>query len=133
MEKSSQEMIIGIAGAAGDGIDKTGNTLARTASRLGLYVYAYNSFQSLIRGGHTWLRIRLSEQKAYTHGDQVHVLITLNQDSIERHASQVEAGGVIIFNSDKIECDPSLTPSRMSEGPHSILSLLNMMTPPAST
>ena len=43
-------VIVGIAGAAGDGLDKTGDTLARTAGRLGLYVYAYNSYQSLIRG-----------------------------------------------------------------------------------
>lgn len=106
--KSTKDLIVGIAGAAGDGLDKTGDTLARTASRLGLYVYAYNSYQSLIRGGHTWLRIRVSEEKARTHGDHVHALIPLNQDSIERHASEVEPGGIIIFNSDKVECEESL-------------------------
>jgi 2-oxoglutarate ferredoxin oxidoreductase subunit alpha len=99
---------IGIGGAAGDGLDKTGDTLARTASRLGLYVYAFNSYQSIIRGGHIWLLIRLSEKKSYTHGDDVHALIALNEDSIERHARQVEPGGVILFNSDKVNCDPSL-------------------------
>ena len=108
MDNSTKELIVGIAGAAGDGLDKTGDTLARTASRLGLYVYAYNSYQSLVRGGHTWLRIRMSERKALTHGDLVHALIPLNQDSIERHAREVEPGGVIIFNSDKLDCDPSL-------------------------
>jgi 2-oxoglutarate ferredoxin oxidoreductase subunit alpha len=101
---------IGIGGAAGDGLDKTGDTLARTASRLGLYVYAFNSYQSIIRGGHIWLQIRLSEEKAYNHGDHVHALIALNEDSIERHARTVEPGGVIFFNSDKVNCDPSLLP-----------------------
>lgn len=99
---------IGIGGAAGDGLDKTGDTLARTASRLGLYVYAFNSYQSIIRGGHIWLQIRLSEQKCYNHGDRVHAFIALNEDSIERHAHQVESGGVIFFNSDKVNCDSSL-------------------------
>ncbi|MCA1595380.1 MAG: 2-oxoacid:acceptor oxidoreductase subunit alpha [Chloroflexi bacterium] len=101
------EITIGIAGAAGDGLDKTGDTLAHTVARLGLHTYAYNSYQSLIRGGHTWLRLRISERKADCHGDHLNVLIALNQDSIERHARRVEPGGVIIFNGDKLSCDPS--------------------------
>lgn len=101
-------VIVGIAGAAGDGLDKTGDTLARTASRLGLYVFAYNSYQSIIRGGHTWLRIRLAENKVTSQGDQLHALITLNQDSMERHAPEVEPGGVIFYNSDKIQCEPEM-------------------------
>jgi 2-oxoglutarate ferredoxin oxidoreductase subunit alpha len=101
-------VIVGIAGAAGDGLDKTGDTLARTASRLGLYVYAYNSYQSIIRGGHTWLRIRLAQRKIHSHGDHLHALIVLNQDSMERHAPEVEPGGIIFYNGDKIQCDPSL-------------------------
>jgi 2-oxoglutarate/2-oxoacid ferredoxin oxidoreductase subunit alpha len=103
-----QEVTVGIAGAAGDGLDKSGDTLAKTAGRLGLHVYAYNSYQSIIRGGHIWLRVRIGENKVYNHGDKLTVLVALNQDSIERHAPEVNDGGVIIFNSDKIKCDPSL-------------------------
>ena len=99
---------IGIAGAAGDGLDKTGDTLARTASRLGLHVYAYNSYQSIIRGGHTWLRIRLAENKLTSHGDHLHALIVLNQDSMERHAPEVEPGGIIFHDAAKISCAESL-------------------------
>lgn len=106
----TQGITIGIGGAAGDGLDKTGDTLARTAARLGLYVYAFNSYQSIIRGGHIWLQIRLSEQKRHNHGDRVHALIALNEDSLERHARAVEPGGVIFFNSDKVNCDPLLLP-----------------------
>lgn len=103
-----QEVTIGIAGAAGDGLDKSGDTLAKTCGRLGLHVYAYNSYQSIIRGGHIWLRVRIGENKVYSHGDKLSALIALNQDSIERHASEVDEGGAIVFNSDKIKCDTSL-------------------------
>jgi 2-oxoglutarate ferredoxin oxidoreductase subunit alpha len=103
-----QEVTIGIAGAAGDGLDKSGDTLAKICGRLGLHVYAYNSYQSIIRGGHIWLKLRIGNEKVYNHGDKLTGLIALNQDSIERHASEVEEGGVIVFNSDKIKCDPSL-------------------------
>ncbi len=102
------EITVGIAGAAGDGLDRTGDTLARTAGRLGLHVFTYNSYQSIIRGGHTWLKLRISEDKVDNHGDRLNVLIALNQDSIERHAPEVESGGAIIFNSAKLSCDSSL-------------------------
>ena len=102
------EVTIGIAGAAGDGLDKTGDALAKTASRLGLYVYAYNSYQSVIRGGHIWLRVRLGEQKVCSHGDHLNALIALNQDAVERHAREVNPGGAVLFNSDKLHCDPQL-------------------------
>jgi len=110
----ANEITVGIAGAAGDGLDRTGETLARTAARLGLHLFTYNSYQSLIRGGHTWLRLRLSEEKVDNHGDHLNVLIALNQDSLERHAREVEPGGAIIFNVAKFQCDPSLVPAGVS-------------------
>ncbi len=103
-----REAVIGMGGAAGDGLDKSGDTIARTASRLGLHVYAYNSYQSIIRGGHIWLRIRLGEEAVQSHGDRLNVLIALNQDSIERHAPEVEEGGAVIYNSDRLHCDLDL-------------------------
>lgn len=110
----ANEITVGIAGAAGDGLDRTGETLARTAARLGLHLFTYNSYQSLIRGGHTWLRLRLSEEKVDNHGDHLNVLLALNQDSLERHAGEVNAGGAIIFNAAKFNCDPSLVPAGVS-------------------
>ena len=103
-----KELTIGIGGAAGDGLDKTGDTIAKTCSRLGLYLSAYNSYQSVIRGGHIWLRVRISEQKVYSHGDHLNILIALNQDTLERHSREVAGGGAIIYNADKFRCPTAL-------------------------
>ena len=119
----AREMTVGIAGAAGDGLDRVGETLARIAARLGLHVYTYNSYQSLIRGGHTWLRLRISERKVDNHGDHLNFLIALNQDSLERHAPEVEGGGAILFNSDKLSCDESLVRENVAMLPLSIKEL----------
>ncbi|MBI1951612.1 MAG: 2-oxoacid:acceptor oxidoreductase subunit alpha, partial [Acidobacteria bacterium] len=102
------EVTVGIGGAAGDGLDKTGDTLAKTAARLGLYVYAYNSYQSVIRGGHIWLRLRLGERPLHSHGDHLNALIALNQDSIERHAPEIEPGGVLLYNANKLRLNLGL-------------------------
>lgn len=106
-----QEVTVGIGGAAGDGLDKSGDTLAKTAGRLGLHVYAYNSYQSIIRGGHIWLRVRIGQDKVYNHGDKLTVLVALNQDTIERHTPELDAGGCVLFNADKLKCDPTLVPA----------------------
>ncbi|MCZ6633290.1 MAG: 2-oxoacid:acceptor oxidoreductase family protein, partial [bacterium] len=110
VSSEQREITVGIAGAAGDGLDKTGTTLANTASRLGVHIYGYNSYQSLIRGGHTWLRLRLGQQKVSNHGDKLGALICLNEDSLERHVPEVDPGGVVIHNSDRLHCDPYLVP-----------------------
>ena len=102
------EFTIGIGGAAGDGLDKSGDTLAKGVSRVGLYVCAYNSYQSIIRGGHIWLRVRIGEHKVYSHGDHLNLLIALNQDAVERHAGEIEAGGAVLYNSDRFTCESSL-------------------------
>src|SRR5262245_44525684 len=121
------EITVGIAGAAGDGLDRTGDTLARTAARLGLHLFTYNSYQSLIRGGHTWLRLRLSEEKVDNHGDRLSVLVSLNQDGIERHAREVDPGGAILFNSSRFDCHPSLVPKGVSLIPLPVPEITNQL------
>ncbi len=111
--ENKRDVIVGIGGAAGDGLDKSGDTIAKTCSRLGLYVTAYNSYQSVIRGGHIWLRVRIAEKKVSSHGDHLNVLIALNQDAIERHAREVEPGGAVIYNADKLTCDSTLISSQV--------------------
>src|SRR5213593_1773110 len=97
------EVIIGVGGAAGDGVASAGNTLTLSAARQGLGVYAYNSYQSVIRGGHSWLRLRLSARKPLNHGDQVDALIALNQDTLNRHLQELKPGGMALYNSAKVK------------------------------
>src|ERR1700739_1558858 len=94
----TRDVIVGIGGAAGDGVASAGNTLALSVARQGLGVYAYNSYQSVIRGGHSWLRLRLSAQKPLHHGDQVDALIALNQNTLDRHLQELAPGGVALYN-----------------------------------
>ena len=72
---SAPEFTVGIGGAAGDGIASTENILSRTCARLGLQICAYNSYQSVIRGGHIWLRLRAAERKLQSHGDHLTLLL----------------------------------------------------------
>jgi 2-oxoglutarate/2-oxoacid ferredoxin oxidoreductase subunit alpha len=97
------DVIIGIGGAAGDGVASAGNTLAVSVARQGQGVFAYNSYQSVIRGGHSWLRLRISAKKPLNHGDQVDAVIALNQDTLDRHLQELQAGGSVLYNAAKLK------------------------------
>src|SRR6516164_5767058 len=97
------DVIVGIGGAAGDGVASAGNSLALSVARQGQGVYAYNSYQSVIRGGHSWLRLRISARKPLNQGDQVDALMALNQDTLDRHLQELVAGGMALYNSAKIK------------------------------
>ena len=86
------DFALAIGGAAGDGIATPGNILARILIRRGLHIYAYNAYQSIIRGGHIFLTVRGSDQKVDSHGDKLDLLVCLNQDTMDRHLGLMGPG-----------------------------------------
>jgi 2-oxoglutarate/2-oxoacid ferredoxin oxidoreductase subunit alpha len=98
-----QTFAIGIGGAAGQGVATPGDIFAKIFSRRGLHFNAYNAYQSIIRGGHTFLTIRTGPEKVTNMGDRLDVLIPLNQDSMDRHLKLLTAGAACIFNAETIK------------------------------
>ena len=103
MSSKKFDFALAIGGAAGDGIATPGNILARIFVRRGLHVNAYNAYQSIIRGGHIFLTVRVSDQEIYSHGDKLDLLLCLNQDTMNRHLGLMGAGTGVVFNSDTIK------------------------------
>jgi len=93
---------IGIGGAAGQGVATPGDIFAKIFSRRGLHLNAYNAYQSIIRGGHTFLTIRTGVQEVRNMGDRIDLLIPLNQDTMDRHLRLLSAGAACIYNADTI-------------------------------
>ena len=110
MSSGQFDFALAIGGAAGQGIATPGNILARTFTRRGLWLNAYNAYQSIVRGGHIFLTMRISDHELHSHGDKIDLLLCLNQDTMDRHLRHLSAGGRVIFDSDKI------TPGEVPEG-----------------
>src|SRR6266404_7224955 len=115
-----QTFAIGIGGAAGQGVATPGDIFAKIFSRRGLNLNAYNAYQSIIRGGHTFLTIRASDGPVRSMGDKVDVLIPLNQDSMDRHLRLMKAGSRVLYDGDKLKpgapvADVQLCPMPMKE------------------
>ncbi len=116
-----KEVSIRIGGAAGDGVSSTGDIFAKTSSRSGLHVYAFNSYQSVIRGGHVWYQIRASGEKVLSVGQNIDILIALNTQSVDVHLPHVRPGGAIIFDPAKVKCDPAAVPEGVTLVPIPLL------------
>src|SRR5437867_7064006 len=97
------DFAVGIGGENGQGIASTGDILARIFARRGLNVNAYNAYQSIIRGGHTFLTIRASDGPVRSMGDKLDVLIPLNQDSMDRHLRLMQAASCVVYDADKLK------------------------------
>ncbi|MHB1662202.1 MAG: 2-oxoacid:acceptor oxidoreductase family protein, partial [Thermoplasmataceae archaeon] len=96
---SDKEIIIRIAGAAGDGVQSAGLMMAKVFSRNGLHASTYNYYQSIIRGGQSWYQIRASSDKVKSQGDGLDILVSLNKDGIERHTNpEINEGGASSLN-----------------------------------
>jgi len=93
-----------LAAPLADGLDKTGDTLAKTVADwdfMPMHITATNQYSRrshLVAG-------RLAEQKIECQATNLNALIALNQDTIERHAPEVESGGIVLFNADKLRCN----------------------------
>ena len=112
MASNKYDLAMGIGGEAGQGIATPGDILARIFVRRGLHLYTYNAYQSIIRGGHIFLTVRVSDQEIYSHGDKLDLLLCLNQDTMNRHLNLMGSGSRVIYNADNI------TPGEFNEGVH---------------
>jgi 2-oxoglutarate ferredoxin oxidoreductase subunit alpha len=94
---------VGIGGAAGQGVATPGDIFCKIFSRRGLHLNAYNAYQSIIRGGHTFLTVRTGPDPVTNMGDRVDLLIALNQDTMDRHLSILGDGAAVLYNSESIK------------------------------
>jgi 2-oxoglutarate ferredoxin oxidoreductase subunit alpha len=94
---------VSIGGAAGQGVATPGNIFARIFARRGLHLNAYNAYQSIIRGGHTFLTIRTGPERVTSFGDKIDLLIPLNQDTMDRHLGLLGPGAAVVYNGDTVK------------------------------
>ena len=100
------DFVIAVGGAPGQGIDTVGKSMSQICARHGLHVYTYSAYQSLIRGGHTFLTVRISSEPVANHGDKIDMIIAMDRNSVETHLQNVAPGGALIYNSDDVKAAP---------------------------
>ena len=99
------EFSVLIGGQAGDGIKQAGNAIARAFNRLGYWIFVYEDYPSLIRGGHNFAIVRASSKRIASHRERVDVLVALNQEAVDRHSWRLGNGSMTIFDSGLVKAE----------------------------
>jgi len=99
------EFSVLIGGQAGDGIKQAGNAIARTFNRLGYWIFVYEDYPSLIRGGHNFAIVRASSERIASHREMVNALVALNQEAVDKHSWRLGRGSIIIFDSNSARAE----------------------------
>ena len=97
------ELIVRIAGTAGQGVISSGDIFSLAAARSGYYVTTYRSFPSEIRGeGQCAFQLRISQEKTYTVGHFSDVLVAFNQKAVDVNVKHLKSGGILLVDSDEV-------------------------------
>ena len=99
MVKDILDFVFLIGGAAGQGIQSTGRILATTIARNGFHVFADQDFESRIRGGHNFFRIRVSNKAVQAISEKLDFIIALNVETVNLHRKELKTNGIIILDS----------------------------------
>lgn len=92
-----------IGGEAGQGIQSMSFVLGKAMLRGGYEVFADQDFESRIRGGHSFARIRVADREIQAISEEVDILIALNVEIIEIHRSDLKKDGLVIFDGDRLK------------------------------
>ncbi len=92
------DLTIRIAGEAGQGVQTTGNLLAGAFARVGLHVFATQSYMSRIRGGLNWFDVRVGDNEMFSGKEKADVLVALNSDVLDPLRHEVTGRGVVLLD-----------------------------------
>jgi 2-oxoglutarate ferredoxin oxidoreductase subunit alpha len=95
------ELVVRVAGEAGEGVISTGDLLARAAARAGFHLITFKTFPAEVKGGHSVFQFRVSSGQVLTQGDEVDLLVAMNSESFSKHESDLSQGARVVYDSSK--------------------------------
>jgi len=90
------EKTILIGGEAGQGSAVTSHFIGQIFCSLGYYVFNYRDYPSLIRGGHNFNVLKISDKPVYSHKNQYDIILALDQKTIDLHQKNLSKDGFIV-------------------------------------
>ncbi len=96
------DFTIMVGGEAGQGVQSVGTILAKTLTYGGFHVFADQDYESRIRGGHNFFRVRVKNSEVLAPATGLDMLVALNQETINLHEKELKPGGIIIYDGDQV-------------------------------
>src|SRR5437762_3001791 len=107
-----EDLVIRIAGEAGEGVLITGQMVTQATARAGYHVLTDSVPPAEIKGGYSFYQIRLGEKRLRARGDAVDGLLTFNQEAFENSIEDLRPGGILIYDSAEVTLPASASNDR---------------------
>ncbi len=91
-----QDISLFIAGAAGEGIQTVGDLVANALLLEGRAVFSFREYESRIRGGHSSVRIRISDRPCNAPRDDADVLVPMNPRAARAYRPTLAEDGLLL-------------------------------------
>jgi len=85
-----------IGGKAGQGIAMTSTLLGKIFANAGFYVFNYRDYPSLIRGGHNFNVLAISDSPVFSFEKDYDIIVALDQNTINKHKKYLKKQGFIL-------------------------------------
>jgi len=100
-----KNVVVRLAGDSGDGMQLTGERLAKLSAIMGNDVLTLADYPAEIRapagslGGVSGYQMTIGSTDVYTTGDSVDILVAMNPAALKVNMGLIKKGGIIIVNS----------------------------------
>ena len=85
-----------IGGKAGQGINRVSHIVASILNKLGYFTFNYRNYQSLIRGGHNFNVLSVSDKRVGSSESKVDGIVAHDDKTLEIHKPELKKQGFII-------------------------------------
>jgi len=92
-----------VGGEAGQGVQSIGYLLTKSLARYGYHVFSDQDYESRVRGGHNFFRIRVSQSPVSAVSEKIDILVAFNLETIALHRHEVVPTGIIIYDEELIQ------------------------------
>ncbi len=111
------DFVMGISGDAGEGVILTGDLITQVAARSNLHISSTQTFPAEIRGGQSYVQIRLGIDSIFNPGDRLDVLVAFNRLAYHRYKPTIASDGILIIDGDPETIDMASTFGDWRGGP----------------
>ena len=104
--QTGTSLVVRLAGDSGDGMQLTGDRLAKVSALFGNDVVTLADFPAEIRApsgttfGVSGYQVHIGSKEVLTSGDEVDLLVAMNPAALKVNLSSVKAGGMVLVNED---------------------------------
>ncbi len=97
-----------VGGEAGQGVQSVGQLLSKAFTRGGYHIFADQDFESRIRGGHSFCRVRIKDTAVMALSERVNMVVAFNQETIDLHRGELLKDGLMLLDGESPGADGNL-------------------------